>query len=149
MIPLKLPKYEIKVQRDGDNQLIFDILRRKYVALTPEEWVRQHFIHYLIEHKGYPATMLANEVQLQVGEKSLRADTVLYDKQLRPRMIIEYKAPTVTVTQKVFNQIFAYNLLLKADYLIVTNGLSHYICKIEYNTQSYTFLEEVPEYGEL
>lgn len=149
MIPLKLPKYEIKVQRDGDNQLIFDILRRKYVALTPEEWVRQHFIHYLIEHKGYPATMLANEVQLQVGDKSLRADTVLYDKQLRPRMIIEYKAPTVTVTQKVFNQIFAYNLLLKADYLIVTNGLSHYICKIEYNTQSYTFLEEVPEYGEL
>ena len=149
MIPLKLPKYEIKVQRDGDNQLIFDILRRKYIALTPEEWVRQHFIHYLIEHKGYPATMLANEVQLQVGDKSLRADTVLYDKQLRPRMIIEYKAPTVTVTQKVFNQIFAYNLLLKADYLIVTNGLSHYICKIEYNTQSYTFLEEVPEYGEL
>lgn len=149
MIPLNLPKYEIKVQQDGDNQLIFDVLRRKYVALTPEEWVRQHFIHYLIEHKGYPSTMLANEVQLQVGDKSLRADSVLYDQQLRPRMIIEYKAPTVAITQKVFNQIFAYNLLLKADYLIVTNGLSHYICKIEYNTQSYTFLEEIPEYGEL
>ena len=92
----------------GERQQIFDSLRRRYVTLTPEEWVRQHFVHYLIEHKGYPAMMLANEVQLQVGDKQLRADTVLYNKELKPRMIIEYKAPSVPITQKVFYQIFAY-----------------------------------------
>ena len=87
--------------------------------------MRQHFIHYLIEHKSYPATLLANEVPLQVGEKKVRADSVLYDNQLRPRMIIEYKAPTIPLTQKVFEQISVYNLLLHVDYLIISNGHRH------------------------
>ena len=146
MIPLNLPDYEIKLSGTPTKPTIFDILRRKYVALTPEEWVRQHFIHFLIEHKHYPASLLANEVPLQVGEKKVRADSVLYDNQLRPRMIIEYKAPTIPLTQKVFDQISVYNLLLHVDYLVVSNGLGSYICKMDYEQQSYTFLESLPDY---
>lgn len=126
--------------------MIFDMLRRKYVALTPEEWVRQHFVHYLIDHKHYPAILLANEVKLQVGNKVLRADTVLYNQQLQPRMIVEYKAPNIAITQKVFDQISVYNLLLKVDYLIVSNGINHYVCQMDYEHQKYVFLEDIPDY---
>ena len=89
MVQLNLPPYQIRVKETGGRKQVFDILRRKYVALTPEEWVRQHFIHYLIEHKNYPASLLANEVPLQIGEKRMRADSVLYDNQLHPRIIKE------------------------------------------------------------
>lgn len=146
MIQLNLPPYQIRVREVNGRKQIFDVLRRKYIALTPEEWVRQHFIHYLIEHKSYPATLLANEVPLQVGEKKVRADSVLYDNQLRPRMIIEYKAPTIPLTQKVFEQISVYNFLLHVDYLIVSNGLDTYICKMDYKNQTYAFLETIPDY---
>ena len=102
MNALNLPPYAIKIaERDG-KRVIFDELRRKYVALTPEEWVRQHFVHYLIAHKGYPAGLLANEVELKIGEKKLRCDSVLYNKEMQPQIIIEYKAPHITLTQKVF-----------------------------------------------
>ena len=146
MIQLNLPSYQIRIKEVNGRKQIFDILRRKYIALTPEEWVRQHFIHFLIEHKHYPASLLANEVPLQVGEKKVRADSVLYDNQLRPRMIIEYKDPTILLTQKVFDQISVYNLLLHVDYLVVSNGLGSYICKMDYEQQSYTFLESLPDY---
>ena len=125
---------------------IFDFLRRKWVALTPEEWVRQHFTHFLVEHKNYPQALLANEVELRIGEKRLRCDTLLYNKELRPRMIIEYKAPTIQIQQKTFDQISVYNLLLKVDYLVVSNGLRHYCCKMDYERQSYQFLEDIPDY---
>ena len=146
MIQLTLPPYQIRVKETHGRKQIFDILRRKYVALTPEEWVRQHFIHYLVEHKNYPSSLLANEVSLQIGEKRMRADSVLYDNQLRPRMIIEYKAPNITLTQKVFDQITVYNLLLHVDYLIVSNGMTTYICKMDYEKQTYKFLETIPNY---
>ena len=146
MMRLNLPPYPARVKEADGRRQIFDILRRKYVALTPEEWVRQHFIHYLIGYKGYPAALLANEVPLQVGEKRVRADSVLYDKQLQPRLIIEYKAPTIPLTQKVFDQITVYNLLLHVDYLIVSNGLETYICKMDYTNHTYRFLEMIPDY---
>ncbi len=146
MYRLNLPSYQIKISGTQLKPTIFDILRRKYVALTPEEWVRQHFIHYLIEHKNYPTSLLANEVKLQVGDKTLRADSVLYDTSLQPRMIVEYKAPTIKLTQKVFDQISIYNMLLKVDYLIVSNGMESYCCKMDYESHSYTFLREVPDY---
>ena len=146
MIPLNLPSFEIKVSGTPEKPRIYDILRRKYIALTPEEWVRQHFIHYLIEQKGYPAPLLANEIKLKIGDKTLRADSVLYDRSLQPRMIIEYKAPTIPLTQKVFDQISIYNFLLKVDYLIVSNGLQHYCCKMDYDHQKYLFLEDIPDY---
>lgn len=100
MIRLNLPPFEMKISGTKQQPKILDILRRKYIALTPEEWVRQHFIHFLIEHKGYPAALLANEIQLQCGDKVLRADSVLYSRELQPRMIIEYKAPHIPITQK-------------------------------------------------
>ena len=138
MIRLNLPTFEMKVSGTKQQPKILDVLRRKYVAITPEEWVRQHFVHYLIEHKGYPAPLLANEIQLKCGDKELRADSVLYSRELRPR-----------ITQKVFDQISVYNLLLHVDYLVVSNGLEHYICRMDYDDKKYLFLEEIPDYSDL
>ena len=149
MTRLNLPPFEIKLRGTKAQPQIFDILRKKYIALTPEEWVRQHFVHFLVEHKGYPAALMANEIQLKVGEKTLRADSVLYSRDLKPRMIIEYKAPHIPITQKVFDQIPIYNMLLHVDYLVVSNGLQHYICKMDYNDKKYLFLEDIPDYEEL
>ncbi len=149
MTRLNLPPFEIKLRGTKAQPQIFDILRKKYIALTPEEWVRQHFVHFLVEHKGYPASLMANEIQLKVGEKTLRADSVLYSRDLKPRMIIEYKAPHIPITQKVFDQISIYNMLLHVDYLVVSNGLQHYICKMDYNDKKYLFLEDIPDYEEL
>lgn len=149
MTRLNLPPFEIKLRGTKAQPQIFDILRKKYIALTPEEWVRQHFVHFLVEHKGYPAALMANEIQLKVGEKTLRADSVLYSRDLKPRMIIEYKAPHIPITQKVFDQISIYNMLLHVDYLVVSNGLQHYICQMDYNDKKYLFLEDIPDYEEL
>ena len=149
MYELNLPKYGIKIANENGHLTIFDVLRRKYVALTPEEWVRQHFVHYLIGHKGYPQTLMANEIRLAIGNKKLRCDSVLYDRSLKPRMIIEYKAPTVNITQKVFDQITVYNMLLHVDYLVVSNGIKHYCCQMDYDNQKYLFLEDIPDYQEI
>lgn len=149
MYQLNLPTYDLRLRRTGNRDMIFDVLRRKYVALTPEEWVRQHFVHFLIEHKGYPSALLANEIELRIGGKHLRADTLLYNKELRPHMLIEYKSPTIALTQKVFDQISAYNLLLHTDYLIVSNGMQHLCCRMDYEQNTYHFLEEIPAYSEI
>lgn len=150
METLNLPPYELRVRRGTQGRHeIYDFLRRRYVALTPEEWVRQHFVHFLVEHKGYPKGLLANEVELRVSEKRLRCDSLLYDKQLQPRMIVEYKAPDVELTQRVFDQITTYNLLLHVDYLVVSNGLSHYCCRMDYTNRSYSFLPDIPDYTAL
>lgn len=149
MQELNLPPFDRKImQRDG-KPFILDIIRRQYVALTPEEWVRQHFVHFLINHKGYPQSLMANEVQLKLNGMSRRCDTVVYDRALKPRVIVEYKAPTVNITQKVFDQICRYNMVLQVDYLIVTNGLTLYCCKVDNESRSYTFLHEVPTNDEL
>ena len=149
MFRLNLPQYEIKITEKDGKRMIFDFLRRKYVALTPEEWVRQHFTHYLVEHKGYPKGLLGNEIELQIGDKRLRCDSILYNKVARPQMIIEYKAPTVPLQQKVFDQVSAYNLLLRVDYLVISNGMEHYCCKMDYEHQKYLFLQEIPDYEKL
>lgn len=146
---LNLPAYDVRLSEEEGRKRIFDFLRRRYVALTPEEWVRQHFTHFLVEQKGYPKGLLANEVELHIGDKRLRCDTLLYDKTMKPRMIIEYKAPTIKIQQKTFNQIVVYNLLLKVDYLIVSNGMQHYCCRMDYERGSYEFLQDIPTYGEL
>ena len=146
MISLNLPSFDIKIRREGNRAVVLDPLRRRWVALTPEEWVRQHFVNLLVSEKHYPATLVANEVQLSVGAKVMRADTVVYDRTLRPRMIVEYKAPTVAITQKVFDQISVYNLLLRVDYLAVSNGRQHYVCRMDYDNEKYSFLEDLPDY---
>ena len=146
MSALNLPTFDKKIIQKEDKYSIFDVIRRQYVALTPEEWVRQHFVHFLINHKGYPQSLMANEVQLKLNGMSRRCDTVVYDRTLRPRVIVEYKAPTVNITQQVFEQISRYNMVLQVDYLIVSNGLEHYCCKVDYAARSCTFLHEIPDY---
>ena len=111
--------------------------------------MRQHFVHFLTGHKGYPPSLLANEVELRAGDKRLRCDSVLYDTAAQPVMLIEYKAPTVALSQRVFDQITAYNMLMHVDYLIVSNGLQHYCCRMDYENHTYTFLRDIPEYNEL
>lgn len=143
---LNLPGYEAKIREKEGKREIFDRLRRCYVALTPEEWVRQHFVNMLIEHKGYPATLTANEVSITLNGMMRRCDTVVYDKNLRPIAIVEYKAPTVKIDEKVFAQIARYNLVLKVNFLIVSNGLQHFCCKMDYEKNSYSFLREIPAY---
>lgn len=149
MYRLNLPPYDIKIGEKDGKRTIFDFLRKKYVALTPEEWVRQHFVHYLIEQKGYPKGLLGNEIELRIGDKKLRCDSILYNKVAQPQMIIEYKAPTIALQQKTFDQISVYNLLLHVDYLIVSNGLQHYCCRMDYTNQKYVFLRELPDYEKL
>lgn len=149
-MPLNLPQKQFNIKKSDDGRLrIFDRLRRKFVALTPEEWVRQNFVAFLIDNRGFPAGLMANEVSLTQNGISRRCDTLVSDRNGRPFVIVEYKAPTVAVTQNVFNQIVRYNMVFHARYLIVSNGLTHYCCRIDYTTGSYSFLEEIPHYCNL
>jgi hypothetical protein len=146
MQALNLPSFETKIcERDGKQQ-IFDPIRKCYVTLTPEEWVRQHFVHYLTDQKGYPSSLMGNEVSIMLNGMKRRCDTVVYDRQLQPRMIVEYKAPGVKITREVFAQISRYNLTLRVDYLIISNGLQHYCCKMDYNRNGVEFLTDIPDY---
>ncbi len=149
MFELNLPHYETKIAENDGKRTIFDNLRRCYVALTPEEWVRQHFVHFLLEHCNYPATLMGNEVGLTLNGTKKRCDTVVYDRNLKPRIIIEYKAPTVKINKEVFAQIARYNLVLKVDYLIVSNGIQHYCCKMDYTNNAFEFINSIPEYSSL
>lgn len=149
MLALNLPHYSCKITGKEGKRYIFDVLRKKYVCLTPEEWVRQHFVHYLLDYKRYPQGLLANEVQIKLNGTQKRCDTVLYDRNLNARMIIEYKAPHIEITQAVFDQITRYNMKLRVEYLVVSNGINHYCCHIDYATNRYTFLVEIPDYKDL
>lgn len=146
---LNLPSTDLRVTIKDDKELIFDSLRRKYVALTPEEWVRQNFVSFLINHKGYMAGLMNNEVSLVQNGIKRRCDTLVSDKYGNPIVIVEYKAPNVEITQKVFDQIVRYNYVFRAKYLIVSNGLNHYCCCINYDEGNYSFLKEIPSYADL
>ena len=137
MVELNLPAFDYKVKKreDGSSWVIWDRLRDRWVALTPEEWVRQHFVEWLIAEKGFPAALMGNEVSLTQNGIAL--------------VIVEYKAPSIQVTQKTFDQIVRYNMVLKARYLIVSNGLTHYCCQIDYDNNTYRFLEQIPNYNDL
>lgn len=146
MLSLNLPVFETKIATRSGKRVIFDTIRKRYVALTPEEWVRQHFVHFLITYKGYPSALMANEVLLQLNGTQKRCDTVLYRRDLSARMIVEYKAPHIEITQAVFDQIARYNLVLKVDFLVVSNGIQHYCCQLDYENQRYSFLTDIPDY---
>lgn len=149
MYSLNLPTYEAKIRKNSNGLEIFDPLRRKYIALTPEEWVRQHFINYLINYKNYPASLMANEAGIKLNSLSRRCDTVVYNNQLEPLMIIEYKESKVQITQNVFDQVVRYNTVLKVPYIVVSNGISHYCCRMNYEDQSFEYLTDIPEYQSL
>lgn len=147
---LNLPQriFNVKVTQQG-NRVIFDRLRRRFVTLTPEEWVRQNFVEFLIADRGFPAGLMSNEMSLTQNGISRRCDTVVTDNHGSPMVIVEYKAPSIKITQTVFDQICRYNMVLQAKYLIVSNGLQHYCCKIDYAHNSYSFLPDVPSYNAL
>lgn len=149
MLPLNLPNFDIKVKKTAEQLFVWDETRRKYITLTPEEWVRQHFVHFLVSEKGYRQELIANEVSIKLNETTKRCDTIIYDRQLTPLMIVEYKAPTIIITPKVFDQIVRYNMVLHVQYLTVSNGLRHFCCQINYETQSYRFLKEIPDAQEI
>ena len=149
MLELNLPSFDINVKKIGGKISILDPLRRKFVALTPEEWVRQHFVNFLLKEKGYPAALIANEIQIDLNKLKKRCDSVVYNRDLSPLMIIEYKAPDVDITQQVFDQIVRYNIVLKVKYLIVSNGLNHYCCIMDYEKQSFNYLSDIPNYTDL
>ncbi|MHB0756465.1 type I restriction enzyme HsdR N-terminal domain-containing protein [Polaribacter sp. M15] len=147
MIKLNLPSYNFKLKSSENRTLIFDNLRKKYVVLTPEEWVRQNFVSFLIDVKKYPASLIAIEKQLTINNRKKRTDILIFDKKGAHNIIVECKAPHVKITQATFDQIARYNLKLKANYLIVTNGLAHFYCKMDFTNETYIFLHEIPNYN--
>lgn len=149
MIKLNLPKHEFSITRQGRQYEIFDSIRNKYVVLTPEEWVRQNFIAFLIHHKKYPKSLIAIEKKLLLNKMSVRPDIVVYNNIGKPMVIVECKAPNVKITQGTFDQIAKYNFALKARYLIVTNGIKHFACKMNYDELTYQFIREIPLYKKI
>lgn len=146
---LNLPPFDMKVKR-GDNILkVFDPLRKKYVALTPEEYVRQHFVNWLITGLRYPSSLTANEIGIELNGTKRRCDTIVFNPDGSPLMIVEYKAPNVSISQKVFDQIVRYNMVLHARYLTVSNGIRHFCCIIDYAANTYHFIPEIPNYTDL
>lgn len=148
---LNLPPITPRIQTNvSGRQMIFDEQRKKFVTLTAEEWVRQHFVSFLLNQQGVPAALLQNEVGVDVNGVSRRCDTVIFSPETgEPLVIVEYKAPSVSITQEVFLQIQSYNSILRAQYLIVSNGMRHFCCHMDYDANQITFLPEIPKWSEL
>jgi len=146
---LNLPSYSFRVKEQTDQRLIFDEFRKRWVKLTPEEWVRQNFARYLTEVKHFPASLLSVERSLRINQHDFRTDIVLFSKTGQPLVIVECKAPEVKISQQVFDQIARYNLALRVDYLVVTNGMMHYCCRFDQQSMTYSFLPEIPDYLDL
>ncbi len=146
---LNLPSYSFRIKEHSGKKLIFDNFRRRWIMLTPEEWVRQNFARYLSESKHFPATLMALERSLRINQHDFRTDIVLFSRSGSPLVVVECKAPEVKISQQVFDQIARYNLELRVACLIVTNGINHYCCRFDQSLQTYTFLPEIPDYMEL
>jgi type I site-specific restriction-modification system R (restriction) subunit len=148
--PLNLPEQPLKTRvNDHGKSEVFDVIRKKYIVLQPEEWVRQQFIGFLIQHKNYPASLIAIEKGLKVNQLQKRFDAVVFSRNGMPLVLIEFKAPEVKLSEKTFSQVAAYNFKMKVKYLIISNGLKHYCCKMNYDKNSFQFLKDIPEYPEL
>lgn len=145
LVPLNLPSFPFKIMEKGGKYFIFDFLRKKELLLSPEEWVRQHFVQYLIHQKGYSKNLISLEKGLQLNDLKKRTDILVYNRNSIPVILVECKAPTIKITQEVFDQAARYNMVYKVKYLVVTNGLEHFYCEMDYECESYRFIEELPE----
>jgi len=143
---LNFPKYNFRFKSNENKTLIFDIIRKKFVVLTTEEWVRQHTIHFLTSEKKYPASHINVEKQLQLNDTVKRYDIVVFNKDRTIKIIVECKAPSIKTNQQTFDQIARYNLVLKSETLMVTNGLEHFFCKMDFANKKYLFLKDLPSY---
>ncbi len=148
MQKLNLPEYEFRIKKEDTKTLIFDGIRKKNVVLTPEEWVRQNFIQFLKAEKMYPESLMAVEKQIKVNGNPRRFDLLIYSRNGQPNLIVEFKAPNVKITQETFDQVVRYNMVLRVEYVIVSNGLQHFSCKIDYENKSYSFLKEIPDFNQ-
>ncbi|RIV20416.1 restriction endonuclease subunit R [Fibrisoma montanum] len=146
MDTLNLPAFGHKIKQVEGKPYIFDELRRKYVRLSPEEWVRQHIVHLLMSHYAYPKALIRTEGGLTLNLTQKRTDVVVFDREGKPFLLVECKAPHVPLTQAVFDQIARYNHVHRAPYLIVTNGLTHYCCCVDHETAAITFLDDFPAF---
>jgi predicted type IV restriction endonuclease len=146
MQKLNLPEYSFRIKIINEKSFIFDALRKKYVRLTNEEWVRQNFVQFLISEKKYSVSLINVEAGVLVNNNAQRADLVVFDRLGKPALVAEFKAPEIKISQKTFDQIVRYNMQLKVRYLIVSNGMDHYCCKINYTDNSYAFLKEIPDF---
>lgn len=149
MQALNLPEYPLKIEYRGSKAFVFDIFRKRTVALTPEEWVRQHFLWWLHKGRGYPASLIAVEASLIYNRMKRRADAIIYDNTGKPVMIIECKSATQPINKDVFDQVARYNFPFGVDYLVVTNGITHFCCLRDEAAGKWMFLEDVPEYPTL
>jgi len=144
---LNFPKYNFRFKNSENKVQIFDVIRKKFVTLQPEEWVRQHVIHYLIHEKNYPITLINVEKQLELNGLKKRYDIVVFNSDGSIHLICECKAPKIIIDQSTFDQIAQYNLVLKASYLMVSNGLKHFYCKMDFEKEKYTFLTDIPDFN--
>lgn len=146
MQKLNFPAYKFRFKNKENKALIFDEIRKKFIVLKPEEWVRQHCVQYLIKEKNYPKSLINVEKSLKINDLTKRYDIVVYNSDGSIHLIVECKSPKIKITQDTFDQISRYNLALKASYLMVTNGLNHYYCNIDFSKESYNFLKDIPSY---
>ena len=149
MQPLNLPTYLFNTKSENGKTYIFDSIRRKFIQLTPEEWVRQNFIQYLNKEKQMPSALISLEKRFRLHKLHKRTDILIHDRKGDVRAIVECKAPKIELTSAVFDQILRYNLVYKVPYIIITNGLNHYCCKLNHETEQYCFLKNIPDFEEL
>lgn len=145
---LNFPEYNFKIKTESEQTQIFDVFRKKYIALTPEEWVRQHLATYLVEEKKYAKGLVEIEKSISLNNLQKRADILISDRSGKPYLLAECKAPSVKITQDTFEQIARYNLVFKVPFLVVSNGLEHYSCQIDFDTNKIIFLKEIPAFKE-
>ena len=149
MWQLNLPEYQFRLKQTEKGYFVLDNFRKRFVKLTPEEWVRQNFLRFLTDNKHFPSALIAVEKQLTMNGMKKRCDAILYDIQANPVMIIEFKATNVLITQEVFDQVAVYNSKLNVKYFMISNGFEHYCCKVNPENSSYSFFEGIPDYSML
>jgi hypothetical protein len=147
MHQLNFPQYTFRFKNSENKVAIFDEIRKKFIILQPEEWVRQHCVQYLIQHKNYPKSLINVEKELIINDLKKRYDIVVFNPDGSIFLIVECKAPKIKINQSTFDQVAQYNLKLNATYLMVTNGLDHYYCEMDFINERYQFLEDIPDYG--
>ncbi len=146
MQQLNFPKFSFRFKNNENKVSIFDVIRKKFIILQPEEWVRQHCIHYLVDYKNYPKSLINVEKELLINGLKKRYDLVIFNPNGSIFMIVECKAPKINISQSTFDQIAQYNMILNAEYLMVTNGINHYYCKVDFEAEQYEFVENIPDY---
>jgi len=146
MQKLNLPEYDLKLKVEGGRTLVLDPFRSRYLVLTPEEYVRQQFARFLIGERGFPASLMATEYSLTLNRLIKRCDILVFNRDRHPVVLVECKAPSVRIGQQVFDQVARYNMVFRVNYLMVTNGMQHYCCRVDFQTGRVEFMKEIPDY---